>query len=105
MATKVSRNDAWAHSDFVRIENPTLEDFLVPERMFILCRQAREEFNRECEPQVRALIAAGWIAEPLRADLEPWQWYWRAPKKRTWTKGRLYLSTQQAFNALQKGKA
>lgn len=42
---------------------------------------------------------------PDQNDPEPWQWYWRAPKKPGYRKrGRKYLSTNQAFNALQKRK-
>jgi hypothetical protein len=66
-----------------------------------------------CMPQVDALIAAGWVfelpevvnrkeGEPPGMDTEPWQWYWRSPKKGKRRRGHKYMSTQQAFNALQK---
>ena len=72
------------------------------------------DLRHECMPQVEALIDAGWKYElpelvnrkdgdkkPLM-ETEPWQWYWRAPSKRKGSKGRRYLSTNQAFNALNK---
>ena len=73
------------------------------------------EIRRNCMPQVDALIAAGWryelpeivnrkdiTVQENRMDTEPWQWYWRSPPKRQGSKGRKYLSTQQAFNALNR---
>jgi len=57
-----------------------------------------------CMPQVDALMGAGWIFElPAIQDPEPWQWYWRRPSKRKGKKGRLYMSTNQAYNALVRG--
>lgn len=60
-------------------------------------------------PQVNALLDAGWKFELpeivngwKRTSTEPWQWYWRSPPKRRGSKGRRYMSTQQAFNALRK---
>jgi hypothetical protein len=71
------------------------------------------EIRRNCMPQVETLLAAGWRFElpeivnrternPVLMDTEPWQWYWRSPPKRKGSKGRKYLSTQQAYNALMR---
>jgi hypothetical protein len=98
----ISRNDAWPPEAFERIDNPTMEDLLDPARMKILCRQYTQEQNRRHEPEVRALLAAGWIAEPVRADSDPWQWAWRRPPRRPGSKGMRFASTGQAFNALKK---
>lgn len=64
--------------------------------------------------QVDALLLAGWSFElpeivnhnPPKQNWshtrsEPWQWYWRRPGPRG---GRRFLSTSQAYNALQRGK-
>ena len=79
-----------------------------------LAEQTKLEIRRDCMPQVDALLLAGWKWELpeivnrkdgekfTRMDTEPWQWYWRAPSKRAGGKGRRYLSTNQAFNALQR---
>lgn len=79
-----------------------------------LADQTKLEIRRNCMPQVDALLLAGWKWELpeivnrkdgenfTRMDTEPWQWYWRAPSKRAGGKGRRYLSTNQAFNALQR---
>lgn len=70
--------------------------------------------RRNSLPQVDALLMAGWKYELpeivnrkdgeafTRMDTEPWQWYWRSPPKRKGNKGRKYLSTTMAFNALNR---
>lgn len=78
------------------------------------------ESERETElanlRQAEALIDAGWRyelpeivnrkeGEPAHMATETWQWYWRSPPKRKGTKGRRYLSTNQAFNALNRQAA
>lgn len=61
------------------------------------------------------LSDAGWLAiDPRNPNLPPpktiWEktpvmsWRWRAPAKRDGKLGRLYTSTNQAFNALQRQK-
>lgn len=63
--------------------------------------EARAAGQREAD----ALMAAGWRFEiPSESATEPWQWYWYAPPKRKNSNGRKYLSTSQAFNAMQKAK-
>jgi hypothetical protein len=65
--------------------------------------QMKHESRMSTLPQVDALLAAGWKFElPAVHDSEPWQWYWRRPARRKGSKGRLFLSTNQAFNALQR---
>lgn len=59
--------------------------------------------RRETQPQVDALIDAGWRFElPDMEDPEPFQWFWRRPPRTKHRKGKLFASTQQAFNALTK---
>lgn len=71
------------------------------------------ECRRNSLPDVDALLSAGWRyelpeivnhkeGEPSHMETEPWQWYWRSPPKRKGSKGRRYLSTTQAFNALKR---
>lgn len=60
---------------------------------------SRQESRNECHHQVDALLEAGWDWELPFEDAEPWQWRWRRPGPRG---GRLFLSTNQAFNALQR---
>lgn len=80
-----------------------------------MVQNAIMEMRKHAATQVDALMAAGWKFElpeivnhnPPKHDwshtsTEPWQWYWRSPPKRPNSKGRRYLSTQQAFNALSR---
>lgn len=71
------------------------------------------ETRRRSMHEVDALLAADWKfelpeivnrreGEPEHMGTEPWQWYWRSPPKRKNSKGRKYLSTTQAFNALNR---
>ncbi len=66
--------------------------------------EQRKEMREGCQHQVDALLEAGWRFEPVNADSEPWQWYWRRPPRKRNSKGKLYLSTNQAYNALTKEK-
>lgn len=67
--------------------------------------QAKHESRMNALPQVDALMAAGWKWElPAVQDSEPWQWYWRRPPRRKGSKGRLFLSTNQAYQALMREK-
>ena len=91
---------------FTPLNNKQLSELV--QRNIIECRN-------NSLPQVDALLQAGWRFElpeivnhnPPKHDwshtfTEPWQWYWRSPPKRAGSKGRRYLSTSQAFNALQR---
>lgn len=72
------------------------------------------EIRADCMHEVDALLAAGWKYElpeivnrkefdqPRMLDTEPWQWYWRRPPRRKNSKGKRFLSTAQAYNALKK---
>lgn len=74
--------------------------------------------DRDME-QALALTDAGWTSEDPRAINSPhlpapktiWEktpvmsWYWRAPSKRAGKPGRRYLSTNQAFRAMQREQA
>lgn len=74
------------------------------EQWAVMIEHEKQSQRDECKYQVDALIDAGWrmiIPEGGRGD-EPWQWYWRRPSRRKGQEGRKYLSTNQAYNALQK---
>jgi hypothetical protein len=60
--------------------------------------------RRDSQPQVDALLAAGWqfILPEHDPDPEPFQWFWRRPGKRPGRPGRLFRSTGQAYNALMR---
>ncbi len=61
----------------------------------------RREMNERDFAQAMDLWAAGWKAErPHQPQEDIMSWYWRRPGKRKGTKGRLFLSTNQAHNAL-----
>jgi hypothetical protein len=76
---------------------------LPPGGLAELIEKNRLASQRAAEPQVYALLAAGWTFEvPSETATEPWQLYWRRPGPRG---GRFFASTQQAYNALQRAKA
>ena len=83
-------------------DNPTIEDFRDPETRRLIIERERRNCNENAMPQVEALLKVGWTIEFSERDLEPWQWSWRAPPKRKNSLGRLYHSTNQAFNAMVK---
>lgn len=61
----------------------------------------RREMNERDFSQAMDLWAAGWKAEtPHQTQEDIMSWYWRRPGKRKGKKGRLFLSTNQAHNAL-----
>ena len=66
--------------------------------------QIKHEGRMSTLPHVDALMAADWRWELPQSvsDPEPFQWYWRRPPRRKGSKGRLFLSTNQAFNALRR---
>lgn len=49
------------------------------------------------------LWLAGWTSEPIRDGLPIMSWYWRRPPRGKRKRGRLFLSTSQALNALRRG--
>lgn len=95
-------SEAIPWSEFVRTEGATVDDLRHPGVLAALSRQTMLDIRRASLVQVEALLAAGWRYELPREDLEPWQWYWRAPPKRPGKPGRKYLSTNQAFNAMRR---
>lgn len=66
--------------------------------------------RKDFEDQATPLMLAGWTMENVNPNNSKDFWrqtqimslYWRAPSKRPGKPGRLYRSTQQAFNAMQK---
>lgn len=100
--------EAISLSAFIRIDKPCVDDIYDPVRFAALVRQTREDANKRAMVQVRELLAAGWKYEVPgegHYDYDPWQWYWRAPPKRTNSRGQKFLSTNQAWNALQRRKS
>ena len=70
-----------------------------------LVEESRHESNMNCMPQVDALLKADWkiaIFDMPETCTELWQWQWRRPPRRKGSKGRLFLSTNQAYNALMR---
>lgn len=70
-------------------------------------QKVKETWHRismDAMAEVDALLAADWKIAFLEMSpgLENWQWKWRSPPKRKGSKGRLYLSTTQAYNALKR---
>lgn len=72
-----------------------------------MAMHSRREMNERDFPQAMALWAAGWTAETPHAERQEdiMSYYWRRPGRRKGKPGRLFLSTQQAFNALNKEKS
>jgi hypothetical protein len=64
----------------------------------------RESTNEMDLGQAIELWMEGWTSEPQRPDADVMSWYWRRPSRRPGRPGRRYLSTNQAYNAMQKGK-
>ena len=62
----------------------------------------RRMMERSEVDKCRALLHAGWLPLFPFDDAMPYQWQWRAPTKRVGKPGRKYLSTSQAFNAMEK---
>lgn len=58
------------------------------------------------QPQVDALLDAGWRIAFLEMSpgLEMWQWKWRRPPRKLGGKGMLFISTSQAYNHLIRSK-
>jgi hypothetical protein len=48
------------------------------------------------------LWMAGWKSEPLREHMDVMSWYWRRPPRPGRKKGRLFLSTDQAYRQMRK---
>lgn len=70
--------------------------------LFKLAREeGRQKAHQRClEEQCYELWLAGWKTEGGGPD--SWQWYWRRPPKGNRPKGKLFRSTNQAWNALKK---
>ncbi|MEM6911068.1 MAG: hypothetical protein AAF555_05740 [Verrucomicrobiota bacterium] len=72
-----------------------------------LCQFCRRAFAEQSEmaalEQAMDLWGAGWTSEdPMPTQNEVWQWYWRRPPRGKRKKGKRFLSTNQAWNALQR---
>jgi hypothetical protein len=47
------------------------------------------------------LMLAGWTPE-FEVQMQCMSWYWRRPKRVPWSRGKLFRSTDQAWNAYQQ---
>jgi len=80
------------------------EDVREAGSLFSLCVAAAiEEQDEKDMEQAIALWLAGWTSEtPSPTQERVMSWYWRRPSRRKGKPGRLFLSTNQAFNAMMK---
>ncbi len=63
----------------------------------------REQMNSNDMDKAIELWLAGWVSlTPHKCQQNIMSWYWRRPPIRKRKMGRLFLSTDQAFNALKK---
>lgn len=69
-----------------------------------LCATAgMEQRNLKDMEKAWELWMVGWTSHPVTPTSQVMSWYWRrSPRTRT-RPGRLYLSTDQAYNAMKKG--
>ncbi len=80
------------------------------EMLEIAARCGHKESNAADMEKALELSAAGWSPEiekqhtphPFTGSVDVMSWYWRSPPKRQGWKGRRYLSTNQAWDALKK---
>jgi hypothetical protein len=89
---------------FAYVDPHTL-DITDPEVFEALKDAVVHESRRRYQPLVRTLLAAGWWFElpgGPEADDEIMSWYWRRPPRRKGSRGKLYHSTDQAYNALMR---
>ena len=67
-------------------------------------RASHCERNERDMEQAIELWLAGWKSEKPSENSDIMSWYWRRPARRKGSKGMMFLSTQQAFNAMKKEK-
>jgi anti-sigma factor ChrR (cupin superfamily) len=86
----------------VAVACPTCEEWVG--LMEALVTRGEIVSQRRQQPKVWALIRAGWTIEfpAMGDDADPYQWKWRRPSRRPGKPGRLFGSTDQAFNAMRK---
>jgi hypothetical protein len=80
------------------------------EMLDIYARAAYKESNDAQMEKALELSAAGWAPElhdghtphPFTGQVSVMSWYWRRPGKRPGKPGRLFRSTDQAYNALKR---
>jgi hypothetical protein len=57
--------------------------------------------EHDLDTQAYELWGAGWTSHPQSKGAKVMSWYWRQPPRRPGKPGRLFLSTNQAFNAMK----
>lgn len=85
-------------------ERGPMETHADSDSLICLCVSAQQEERdrKDLEEQAIPLWLAGWTSEPQSKDAQVMSWYWRAPAKGKRPLGRRFLSTNQAFMALQR---
>ena len=65
-----------------------------------------EEIDTVSATQAIELWFAGWQSTIPKhwPDAPTRQWWWRAPARLSWHKGRFYRSTQQAYTAMRRSQ-
>lgn len=83
------------------IDDPTVDR---EELLARLAAMGHKLVRKDTQPEVDALIAAGWqfILPEHCVDPEPFQWFWRRPVKRAGRPGKLFKSTGQAYRTLMR---
>ncbi|MFK5923259.1 MAG: hypothetical protein QM496_13865 [Verrucomicrobiota bacterium] len=77
------------------------------EMLEIGARNSHKEANEKEMEKALELSSAGWTQEqhvchPFTKSVDVMSWYWRRPARRKGMKGRLFLSTNQAYNAMNR---
>lgn len=87
------------------------KDGTIDREMLDIGAQALHKESNDAEMEkALELSAAGWTPEiekqhtphPFTGSVDVMSWYWRRPPRRQGAKGRRFLSTNQAWNALQR---
>lgn len=82
----------WAHEDPEKLKSRVSEEG----------RKLAQTWEDEYLVKAGDLMLAGWKAEYNRLDMPCMSWSWRRPARFPRSMGRLFRSTDQAWNAYQK---
>lgn len=76
------------------------------ELLTLFATAGREDMNARDMEQAIELWLAGWTSEtPHESQTDVMSWCWRRPPRTKSRPGKLFLSTQQAYNAMKKESA
>ncbi len=68
----------------------------------LACEAGAEERDEKDMEQAVELWLAGWTSEKPSASCAVMSWYWRSPPKGKRPRGKLHLSTNQAYRAMRR---